>query len=78
MDDDQAILRIAQDNLNDPLPWYSIGLYVFQNAVKDSKKGLSRTALIAAATGKTGNAAEVDGRAKGASGEVIVSLIGCI
>ena len=74
MDDETAILRIAQDNINDPLPWYSICLYVVQNSIKDSKKGLSRTALISAATGKTGNAAEVDGRAKAAAGEVIVHL----
>ena len=57
-----------------PLPWYSICLYVFQNAVKDSKKGLSRTALIAAATGKSGHNATVDGKEKGDAGEVIVYL----
>jgi len=75
MDDDQAILRMGQDNLADPFAWYSICLYVFQNAVKDSKKGLSRTALVMAATGKGENAANQDGIRRGGSGEVIVYLI---
>lgn len=75
MDDDAAILRIAQDNINDPLPWYSICLYVFQNAVKDSKKGLSRTQLVMAATGKEGKAAEHDAKRAGDAGEVIAHLL---
>jgi len=74
MEDDESILRIAQDNINDPLPWYSICLYVARNAVKDSKKGLSRTQLVKAATGKDGNAAAVDGNEKGSAGEVLIYL----
>lgn len=54
MDDDEATLRNASDNVATPPPWYDLCLYVYRNAVKDSKKGLSRTALTAAATGKTG------------------------
>ena len=57
MDDDEATLRNASDNVATPPPWYDLCLYVYRNAVKDSKKGLSRTALTAAATGKTGNSA---------------------
>ncbi len=75
MDDESAVLRIAQDNLNDPLPWYSICLYVFQNAVKDSKKGLSRTALVMAATGKGEGAANIDGIRSANAGEVVAYLI---
>ena len=59
MDDDEATLRNASDNVATPPPWFDLCLYVYRNAVKDSKKGLSRTALTAAATGKTGNSAEV-------------------
>ena len=54
MDDDTAILRIAQDNLNDPFSCFSQCIYVAQNSVKDSKKGLSRSDLIRACTGKEG------------------------
>lgn len=75
MDDDKAILRIAEDNLNDPLPWYSVCLYVFQNAVKDSKKGLSRTALVMAATGKGEGTAAMDGKRRGDAGEIVNALI---
>lgn len=75
MDDDAAILRLAEDNLNDPLPWYSICLYVFHNSVKDSKKGLSRTQLVIAATGKGEGAAKNDGMRKGDAGEVLQHLI---
>lgn len=75
MDDESAILRIAQDNINDPLPWYSICLYVFQNAVKDSKTGLSRTRLVMAATGKEAGTAAMDGKRRGDAGEVIDSLL---
>ena len=74
MDDDEAILRMGSDNINDPFPWFSVCLYVVQNSVKDSKKGLSRTQLIRAATGKDGNAAEVEARRKGDAGEVIQFL----
>lgn len=75
MDDETAILRIGEDNINDPLPWYAICLYVFQNAVKDSKQGLSRTRLVTAATGKDGQAARHDALRLGDAGEVIAYLI---
>ena len=65
---------MGSDNINDPFPWFSVCLYVVQNSVKDSKKGLSRTQLIRAATGKDGNAAEVEARRKGDAGEVIQFL----
>jgi len=74
MDDDTAILRLGQDNLNDPFSWFSQCIYVAQNSVKDSKKGLSRTALVTASTGKEGNAAETEGRRKGAVGEFLLWL----
>lgn len=75
MDDETAILRIGEDNINDPLPWYSICLYVYLNAVKDSKQGLSRTRLVMAATGKEGNAASIDAKRLGDAGEVIAFLM---
>ena len=58
LDDEEATLRNASDNVATPPPWYDLCLYVYRNAVKDSKKGLSRTALTAAATGKTGQTAK--------------------
>jgi hypothetical protein len=66
MDNDTAILRIGEDNQNDPFSWYSECIYVAQNSVKDSKQGLSRTALITASNGKVGKAAETEGYRKGA------------
>jgi site-specific DNA-methyltransferase (adenine-specific) len=74
MDDETAILRIGQDNLNDPFSWFSQCIYVAQNSVKDSKKGLSRTTLITASTGKEGKAAESEGVRKGAVGEFLLWL----
>lgn len=58
LDDEEATLRNASDNVATPPPWYDLCLYVYRNAVKSSKTGLSRTALTAAATGKTGKVAE--------------------
>lgn len=75
MEDDEAILRMGSDNINDPFPWFSVCLYVVQNSVKDSKKGLSRTQLIRAATGKDGKSAESESVRKGAAGEVLQYLI---
>ena len=46
-----------------------------QNSVKDSKKGLSRTQLIRAATGKDGNAATKEGQLRGTAGEVLNFLM---
>ena len=74
MDDDTAILRIGQDNLNDPFSWFSQCIYVAQNSVKDSKKGLSRTALIRSITGKEGSAASTEGARKGDVGEFLLWL----
>lgn len=76
MDNDEAILRMGSDNINDPFPWFSVCLYVVQNSVKDSKKGLSRTQLIRAATGKDGNAATKEGQLRGTAGEVLNFLMG--
>lgn len=76
MEDDEAILRMGSDNINDPFPWFSVCLYVVQNSVKDSKKGLSRTQLIRAATGKDGNAATKEGQLRGTAGEVLNFLMG--
>lgn len=75
MDDDEAILRLGSDNINDPLPWYSICFYICRNATKDSKQGLSRTQLIKAATGKNGNAAEMEAHRRGNAGEVLEYLL---
>lgn len=75
MDDDTATLNLARDNINDPLPWYSTCLYVFQNAIKDSKKGLNRTQLVMAATGKEGQAAKNEAQRFSDAGEVVASLI---
>lgn len=75
MDDDEATLRNASDNVATPPPWFDLCLYVYRNAVKDSKKGLSRTALTAAATGKTGNAAELEGRRMASAGEVLAQSV---
>ena len=61
--------------LNDPFPWFSVCLYVVQNSVKDSKKGLSRTQLIRAATGKDGGAAEIEAKRRGDAGEVLQYLM---
>ena len=47
----------------------------FLNVVKDSKKGLSRTALVMAATGKSEGAAKNDGQRSGDAGEVIAHII---
>jgi site-specific DNA-methyltransferase (adenine-specific) len=58
MDDDEATLRNASDNVATPPPWFDLCLYVYRNAVKSSKTGLSRAALTAAATGKTGGYAD--------------------
>lgn len=71
MDDDEATLRNASDNVATPPPWFDLCLYVYRNAVKDSKKGLSRTALTAAATGRTGKAAIDMARALGDAGGVL-------
>lgn len=54
-----------------PPPWYDLCLYVYRNAVKDSKKGLSRAALTAAATGKTGQTAHNVGKLLFEAGEAI-------
>jgi site-specific DNA-methyltransferase (adenine-specific) len=72
MDNDTAILRIGQDNLNDPFSWFSQCIYVAQNSVKGSKTGLSRTALITASTGKEGKAAESESVIKGNVGEFLL------
>jgi site-specific DNA-methyltransferase (adenine-specific) len=74
MDDETAILRIGQDNLNDPFSWFSQCIYVAQNSVKDSKKGLSRTALITASTGKEGQSASLEAKRKGDVGEFLLRL----
>ena len=58
MDDDEATLRNASDNVATPPPWFDLCLYVYRNAVKSSKTGLSKTALTMAATGKTGTVAK--------------------
>lgn len=75
MEDDEAILRMGSDNINDPFPWFSVCLYIVQNSVKDSKKGLSRTQLVRAATGKDGNSAAIEGNRRGDAGEVLEYLI---
>ena len=75
MDDEAAILRIAEDNLNDPPTWYEGCLYISDNAEKASKKGLSRGALVKALTGKEGAAADSEGRRRAAAGAVIRALI---
>ncbi len=71
MDDAEATLRMASDNLNEPFAWFSRCLYVFENSQKDSKKGLSRTALVQSLTGKTGEAAKTDAKRLGACGAVL-------
>lgn len=71
MDDDEAILRIASDNLNDKPAWFDLCLYVAKNAVKDSKLGLSRSMLVQAATGKEGKAARNDANRLGNAGDVL-------
>ena len=71
MDDDEATLRNAADNVATPPPWYDLCLYVHRNAVADSKKGLSRTMLAEAATGKSGNAAAMEGHRLAAAGSVL-------
>lgn len=76
MDDNQAILRLAKDNLNDPFPWYSLALYVAQNAAKGNKSGLSRTDLIKACMGKDGAAAKSLATRYGSVGDLLLS-IGC-
>ncbi len=57
LDDEEATLRNASDNVATPPPWYDLCLYVYRNAVKDSKKGLSAADLTKAATGKDGQVA---------------------
>jgi hypothetical protein len=46
-----------------------------ENAVKDSKKGLSRTALVMAATGKEGGTAKIEAKRFADAGEVLAHLI---
>jgi hypothetical protein len=70
MDDDEAALRNASDNVATP-PWFDLCLYVYRNAVKSSKTGLSRTALTEAATGKTGDSAKMTAKFLHEAGEVI-------
>lgn len=74
MTDEQAILRLAEDNLADPFPWYSLALYVAQNAEKGDKNGLSRTDLIRACMGKDGAAAKSLATRYGAVGELLIHL----
>jgi site-specific DNA-methyltransferase (adenine-specific) len=74
MDDETAILRIGQDNLNDPFSWFSQCIYVAQNSVKSSKTGHSRTTLITACTGKEGPAAKQEAMRKGEVGEFLLWL----
>ena len=71
MDDDEATLRNASDNVATPPPWFDLCLYVYRNAVKSSKTGLSRTALTAAATGKTGQSGKDLAKILADAGEVI-------
>lgn len=71
LDDEEATLRNASDNVATPPPWYDLCLYVRRNAVKDSKKGLSRTALTAAATGKADKTARNVGNLLFDAGEVL-------
>lgn len=74
MDDDEAILRIASDNLNDKPAWFDLCLYVARNAVKGSKLGLSRDMLVQAATGKEGRAASSDASRLGNAGDVLEQI----
>lgn len=71
MDDDEATLRNASDNVATPPPWFDLCLYVYRNAVKSSKTGLSRTALTMAATGRTGQVAMNLARTLGDAGSII-------
>ena len=71
MDDDEATLRNASDNVATPPPWFDLCLYVYRNAVKSSKTGLSRTALTAAATGKTGQSGKDLAKILADAGEVV-------
>lgn len=71
MDNDEATLRNASDNVATPPPWFDLCLYVYRNAVKSSKTGLSKASLTTAATGKTGNSAKTTATFLYQSGEVI-------
>ena len=71
LNDEEATLRNASDNAAKPPPWYDTCLYVYRNATKASKKGLSRAALTAAATQKTGDSAKTMGRYLSEAGEAL-------
>lgn len=75
MSDEEAIIRIAEDNLGDPFNWAEQCVYVAQNAIKDSKQGLSRSRLVQACTGKTGDAARSIARIQGQVGELLLDLL---
>ena len=74
MEDEQAVLRIARDNLNDKPAWFDVCLYVARNAVKYSKDGLTRADLANAVTGKDGKAAKDDAGRLGDAGEVLENV----
>ena len=74
MNDDSAIIRLAEDNLGDPFNWAEQAIYIAENSRKDSKSGLSRTRLAQACTGKTENAAEIYGRRQGDAGQILIDL----
>lgn len=75
MTDDEAIIRMAEDNLADPFNWAEQCVYIAENAIKDSKVGLSRVRLVQACTGKVGDAAEKAATYQGRSGELIAQLM---
>lgn len=75
MSDEEAIIRIAEDNLGDPFNWAEQAIYIAQNAIKDSKKGLSRVRLVQACTGKTGDVAVLAATMQGQVGELLIRLI---
>src|SRR5690625_1581264 len=74
MTDDEATLAIGEDNQREDPPWYDLCLYVANNAQKGKHGGLSRQALVEAATGKTGNAANADAKRYGAAGDVLKNV----
>lgn len=75
LSDDEAIVRMAEDNLGDPFSWAERCIYIAENAIRDSKRGLSRVRLVQACTGRTGNTAEDAAKRWGQSGELIKQMM---
>lgn len=70
---DRRLCGITGRRFGQDPPWYDLCLYVANNAKKGKHGGLSRQALVEAATGKTGNNAKQTATVFGNAGDVLKS-----